>query len=53
MRGRPAYDHAVQGMCGIMLTTGKPGDGPVKVGAPYIDYAAGMNAAMAIMAALR
>lgn len=53
MRGRPAYDHVVQGMCGIMLTTGKPGDGPVKVGAPYIDYAAGMNAAMAIMAALR
>ncbi|KEJ94253.1 Crotonobetainyl-CoA:carnitine CoA-transferase CaiB [Pseudosulfitobacter pseudonitzschiae] len=50
---RPAYDHVIQGMCGIMLTTGKPGDGPVKVGAPYIDYATGMNAAMAIMAALR
>ncbi|MCC6008822.1 MAG: CoA transferase [Rhodobacteraceae bacterium] len=53
MKGRPAYDHVVQGMCGIMLTTGKPGDGPVKVGAPYIDYATGMNAAMAVMAALR
>ncbi|ASM70991.1 MULTISPECIES: CaiB/BaiF CoA transferase family protein [Roseobacteraceae] len=50
---RPAYDHVIQGMCGIMLTTGKPGDGPVKVGAPYIDYATGMNAAMAIIAALR
>nr|WP_325248337.1 CoA transferase [Amylibacter sp.] len=53
MRGRPAYDHVIQGMCGIMLTTGKPGDGPTKVGAPYVDYATGMNAAMAVMAGLR
>ncbi len=50
---RPAYDHVIQGMCGIMLTTGRPGDGPTKVGAPYIDYATGMNAAMAAMAGLR
>ena len=50
---RPAYDHVIQGMCGIMLTTGKPGDGPTKVGAPYVDYATGMNAAMAVMAGLR
>lgn len=49
---RPAYDHVIQGMCGIMRTTGKPGDGPTKVGAPYIDYATGMNAAMAVMAGL-
>lgn len=49
---RPAYDHVVQGMCGIMLTTGKPGDGPVKVGAPYIDFATGLNAAMAVLAGL-
>jgi len=50
---RPAYDHVIQGMCGIMLTTGQPGDGPTKVGAPYIDYATGMNAAMAAIAGLR
>ncbi|MCM2474533.1 CoA transferase [Rhizobium sp. CG5] len=49
---RPAYDHVIQGMSGIMMTTGKPGDGPTKVGAPYIDYATGMNAAMAILAGL-
>ncbi|NDW07338.1 CaiB/BaiF CoA transferase family protein [Jiella pacifica] len=49
---RPAYDHVIQGMCGIMLTTGKLGDGPTKVGAPYVDFATGMNAAMAVMAAL-
>ena len=50
---RPAYDHVIQGMCGIMLTTGQPGSGPNKVGAPYVDYATGMNAAMAVMAGLR
>lgn len=49
---RPAYDHVIQGMCGIMLTTGRPGDGPTKVGAPYVDFATGMNAAMAVMAGL-
>jgi crotonobetainyl-CoA:carnitine CoA-transferase CaiB-like acyl-CoA transferase len=52
MSARPAYDHIIQGMCGIMLTTGKPGDGPTKVGAPYIDYATGMNATMAVLAGL-
>lgn len=50
MSSRPAYDHVIQGMCGIMLTTGAPGAGPTKVGSPYIDYATGMNAAMAVMA---
>jgi crotonobetainyl-CoA:carnitine CoA-transferase CaiB-like acyl-CoA transferase len=49
---RPAYDHVIQGMCGIMLTTGEPGGPPTKVGAPYIDYATGMNAAMAVVAGL-
>jgi crotonobetainyl-CoA:carnitine CoA-transferase CaiB-like acyl-CoA transferase len=50
LRPRPAYDHVIQGMCGIMLTTGQKGDGPTKVGAPFVDYATGMNAVMAIMA---
>lgn len=49
---RPAYDHIIQGMCGIMETTGKPGDGPTKVGAPYVDYATGLNAALAVVAGL-
>ena len=52
LSARPAYDHIIQGMCGIMKTTGKPGGGPNKVGAPYVDYATGMNGAMAIMAGL-
>ena len=50
---RPAYDHVVQAMSGIMQTTGTEEMGPVKVGAPYVDYATGLNAAFAIMAALR
>lgn len=49
---RPAYDHVIQGMCGIMKTTGSPGGGPQKVGAPYVDYATGLNAAFAIVSAL-
>jgi crotonobetainyl-CoA:carnitine CoA-transferase CaiB-like acyl-CoA transferase len=50
--GRPAYDHVVQAMSGIMETTGTDEMGPVKVGAPYVDYATGLNAAFAVMAAL-
>ena len=50
---RPAYDHVVQAMSGIMCTTGTNAMGPVKVGAPYIDYATGLNAAFAVMAGLR
>ena len=34
---RPAYDHVVQAMSGIMATTGTPETGRLKVGAPYID----------------
>ena len=49
---RGAYDHVVQGMTGIMSTTGTKESGPTKVGAPYIDYATGLNAAFAITAAL-
>lgn len=50
---RPAYDHVVQAMSGIMQTTGTEETGPIKVGAPYVDYATGLNAAFALMAALR
>lgn len=49
---RPAYDHVVQGMCGIMKTTGTVDTGPQKVGAPFVDYATGLNAAFAIVSAL-
>lgn len=51
-RRRPAYDHVIQGMCGIMRTTGTEESGPTKVGAPFIDYATGLNAAFAIVSGL-
>jgi crotonobetainyl-CoA:carnitine CoA-transferase CaiB-like acyl-CoA transferase len=50
---RPAYDHVVQAMSGIMRTTGTEESGPTKVGAPYVDYGTGLNAAFAVLAALR
>ena len=49
---RGAYDHVIQGMSGIMHLTGTKESGPTKVGAPYIDYATGLNAAFAITSAL-
>lgn len=49
---RAAYDHVVQGMCGVMTTTGTPETIPNKVGAPYVDYATGLNAAFAILSAI-
>ena len=49
---RPAYDHVIQAASGIMSTTGTNISGPLKVGAPYIDYATGLNAAFAITAAI-
>lgn len=48
----PAYDHIVQGMSGMMSMTGTPESGPLRVGLPITDYVAGMQAAMAILAAL-
>lgn len=49
---RPAYDHVVQAMSGVMETTGTDETGPIKVGAPFVDYAAGQKGAMATMAAI-
>ena len=51
-KNRGAYDHVVQGMSGIMTTTGTKDTGPTKVGSPYIDYATGLNAAFAIVSAM-
>ncbi len=51
-KNRGAYDHVVQGMSGIMTTTGTKETGPTKVGSPFIDYATGLNAAFAIVSAI-
>lgn len=48
----PAYDHIVQGVSGLMSTTGTPETGPLRSGIPITDYLAGLNAALAILSAL-
>ena len=52
MGDRPAYDHIIQAVSGIMMLTGDPKTLLKKVGSPYIDYSAGQNRAMAILAAI-
>ncbi|MGQ0569155.1 MAG: CaiB/BaiF CoA transferase family protein, partial [Armatimonadota bacterium] len=52
-RERTAYDLILQGMGGLMGTTGEEGGSPVKVGVAVTDIAAGMFAAYGIIVALR
>ena len=52
-RDRAAYDLIMQGMGGLMGTTGEEGGPPVKVGVAVTDIAAGMFAAYGVLAALR
>ena len=47
-----AYDHAIQATSGITASTGTETSGPIKAGAPVIDYATGTMGAFAISAAL-
>ncbi|SEB24863.1 CaiB/BaiF CoA-transferase family protein [Variovorax sp. YR216] len=48
----PGFDSIAQGMGGLMSVTGKPEDGPMRVGIPIADLCAGHFCAQAIMAAL-
>lgn len=50
--GQTAYDHAIQATSGITAATGTQASGPIKTGAPVIDYATGTMGAFAIAAAL-
>ncbi len=49
---RPGFDQIAQGMGGLMSITGEPGQGPVRVGIPIADLAAGLFCAMGILVAL-
>ncbi|MFN0301453.1 MAG: CaiB/BaiF CoA transferase family protein [Burkholderiales bacterium] len=51
-RDYPGVDQIAQGMSGIMLVTGKPGEGPMRAGAAVCDIAAGLYAALGVMTAL-
>ena len=52
LSGRPAYDHILQGISGLMAMTGDEGSGPMRVGLPIVDYIAGQALVMALLAAL-
>lgn len=47
-----AYDQVIQATSGITASTGTETSGPIKVGAPVVDYATGTMGAFAISAAL-
>jgi crotonobetainyl-CoA:carnitine CoA-transferase CaiB-like acyl-CoA transferase len=49
---RPGFDQIAQGMGGLMSITGAPGQGPMRVGIPVADLAAGLFCAMGILTAL-
>jgi crotonobetainyl-CoA:carnitine CoA-transferase CaiB-like acyl-CoA transferase len=51
--GRSGYDFVIQAESGLMSITGEDGGPPVKVGVAIVDVLAGLNAAVAILAALR
>ncbi|MGH2601575.1 MAG: CaiB/BaiF CoA transferase family protein [Dehalococcoidia bacterium] len=51
-RDLPALDIIVQGMGGVMSITGEPGGRPVRPGLSLGDIAAGLYAAIAVLAAL-
>lgn len=50
---RPGYDLVVQGLGGLISMTGEPNRPPVKVPIAVNDVMTGLNAAVAILAALR
>ncbi|HKT73635.1 MAG TPA: CoA transferase [Steroidobacteraceae bacterium] len=49
---RPGFDQVLQGMCGLMSTTGTPDGSPMRAGAAVIDVSAGLYAALGAMTAL-
>ncbi len=48
----PAYDNVIQAASGLMALSGEKDSGPMKCGAPVVDYACGMMMAFSITAAL-
>ena len=49
--GRPGYDAVVQAMSGLMSVNGTPESGPIRLGTPIVDLAAGLNAVIGILIA--
>lgn len=52
LRDRPAYDQIVQGLSGMMSSSGTEDSGPLRAGYPVADTLGGMAASFAISSAL-
>jgi crotonobetainyl-CoA:carnitine CoA-transferase CaiB-like acyl-CoA transferase len=52
LAGRRAYDHVIQAASGLMAANADAEGRPQRIGLPIIDYATGMQAALAVLAAL-
>ncbi|WP_152345934.1 CaiB/BaiF CoA transferase family protein [Brevibacterium sp. CFH 10365] len=52
LRDRPAYDQIIQGLSGMMSSSGTADTGPLRAGYPVADTLGGMAASFAISAAL-
>lgn len=52
LENAPAYDVNIQAACGLMTLTGTAESGPVRTGAPIMDYGTALAAGFAITAAL-
>ncbi|ABD53642.1 CaiB/BaiF CoA transferase family protein [Jannaschia sp. CCS1] len=52
MSDAPAYDVNIQAISGLMALTGTRETGPIRTGAPIIDYATGLTGALAVVSAL-
>lgn len=50
--GLPGYDAAVQAACGLMSVNGTADGPPLRLGVPMVDLSTGMQAAIAVLAAL-
>lgn len=53
MAHEPGYDFMIQGLSGFMASTGTKDGTPSKAGVAIVDYVTGLNATIAILAALR
>lgn len=52
LENAPAYDVNIQAACGIMTLTGTPDTGPLRTGAPIMDYSVAMAAGFAVTSTL-
>lgn len=53
MADLPAYDTAMQALCGLMTVNGDARTGPLRAGLPVVDMTAGLNAMIGILLALQ